>query len=46
VIDMTADQIKGMPMLRRERGQWVADDRTTPPAANPPSSAPSAPPRQ
>ena len=47
VIDMTADQIKGMPRLRRERGQWIADDRTTPPSANPPADrAPAAPPRQ
>jgi hypothetical protein len=36
VIDMTPDQIKSMPKLRRVRGQWITDERTTPPATNPP----------
>lgn len=39
VIDMTPDQIKAMPSLRKQDGRWVND------AGSPPSVAPAAPPQ-
>lgn len=49
VLDLSEDQVKALPRVTKESGQWVAaddDKRPAPGRASPPDRAPSAPPSQ